>query len=101
MLAEHEAHNLYLETFGDPAGAKMLTVHAPARSEIAGNHTDHEGGCVIAGALNASIDGAAALNGTDTINVTSKGFGSLSIALDDLSVHDDEHNRVARYPLLA
>lgn len=97
MLAEHEAHNLYLETFGDPAGAKMLTVHAPARSEIAGNHTDHEGGCVIAGALNASIDGAAALNGTDTINVTSKGFGSLSIALDDLSVHDDEHNTAAAF----
>lgn len=97
MLTEHEARNLYLETFGDPAGAKMLTVHAPARSEIAGNHTDHEGGCVIAGALNASIDGAAALNGTDTINVTSKGFGSLSIALDDLSVHDDEHNTAAAF----
>ena len=45
MLTERESYDLYLDTFGDPGGARMLTVHAPARSEIAGNHTDHRGGC--------------------------------------------------------
>ena len=97
MLTERESYDLYLDTFGDPGGARMLTVHAPARSEIAGNHIDHEGGCVIAGALDASIDGAAALNGTDTINVASKGFGSVSIKLDDLSPREDEHNTAAAF----
>ena len=47
------------------ADARVLYVHAPGRSEIAGNHTDHEGGHVIAGALDVSVDGIAVANGTN------------------------------------
>ena len=42
--------SLFEDAFG-PVGAKTLYIHAPGRSEIAGNHTDHEGGHVIAAAL--------------------------------------------------
>ena len=42
--------SLFEDAFG-PVGAKALYIHAPGRSEIAGNHTDHEGGHVIAAAL--------------------------------------------------
>ena len=37
-------------TYGEADGRLLLAV-APGRSEIAGNHTDHEGGHVIAGAV--------------------------------------------------
>ena len=61
-----------------------LAVHAPGRSEIAGNHTDHEGGHVIAGALNVSIDGIAAPNNTDMIRVTSEGYEPFEIPMSDI-----------------
>lgn len=51
--------SLFEDAFG-PVGAKALYVHAPGRSEIAGNHTDHEGGHVIAAALDVSVDGSRA-----------------------------------------
>lgn len=97
MFTEDEAKAFYAQTFGEPSGERLLTVHAPARSEIAGNHTDHEGGHVIAGALDASIAGAAALNGTGNINVVSAGFPTLKIAIDDLDVHETERNTTAAF----
>ena len=36
---------------------KLLQVISPGRTEIAGNHTDHEGGHVIAAALDRAIIG--------------------------------------------
>ena len=41
------------------APVKHILPFMPVVLEIAGNHTDHEGGHVIAGALNVSIDGIA------------------------------------------
>ena len=60
------ARELFEREFSDVAHERLLAVHAPARSEISGNHTDHEGGHVVAGALDVSIEGVAALNGTMT-----------------------------------
>ena len=38
---------LFEEEFGPIGDRQVLYVHAPGRSEISGNHTDHEGGHVI------------------------------------------------------
>ncbi|WP_270849160.1 galactokinase [Candidatus Collinsella stercoripullorum] len=65
-------------------GRALAHVHAPARSEIAGNHTDHEGGHVVAGALDVSIEGVAALNGTSTVRVASDGYEPFELDLTDL-----------------
>ena len=69
---------------------RVLAVRSPARSEIAGNHTDHEGGRVIAAALDRSIECLAVANGTDTIRVFSRGFEPVSVVLDELSPRADE-----------
>lgn len=47
---------------------------APGRTEIIGNHTDHNGGKVIAGSINLDTIGAAYPNGTQTIHITSEGY---------------------------
>lgn len=65
-------------------GRALAHVHAPARSEISGNHTDHEGGHVVAGALDVSIEGVAALNGTSTVRVASDGYEPFELDLTDL-----------------
>ena len=46
---------------------------APGRTEIGGNHTDHQRGRVLAAAVNLDTRAAVRLNGTDTICVQSKG----------------------------
>ena len=47
---------------------------SPGRTEIIGNHVDHNGGKVIAGSINLDTVGAAAPNGTDVIRITSEGY---------------------------
>ncbi|AEB07858.1 Galactokinase [Coriobacterium glomerans PW2] len=90
MTATDHVLNLFEEAFGSAHGARLLAVHAPARSEIAGNHTDHEGGHVIAGALDAAISGVAAANGCREIRVSSEGYPDFCVCVDDLAQHVDE-----------
>ncbi len=87
--AVSELVDRFSEQFG--GGRDLAHVHAPARSEIAGNHTDHEGGHVVAGALDVSIEGVAALNGTMCARVVSAGYEPFEIDLSDLSAREDEH----------
>ena len=86
------ARAIFEQEFGAPApDAKILYVHAPGRSEISGNHTDHEGGHVIAGALDVAVDGLAAANGTNKIRMASEGYPTFEISLDDLTKRPEEH----------
>ena len=71
-------------------GRRLVRVEAPARTEIAGNHTDHEGGDVIAGALDRSIPGVAAANGTNEVRLSSEGFDPITVSLDELEPKADE-----------
>ncbi len=72
------------------AESPMKIVSAPGRVEIAGNHTDHNNGRVLAAAVN--LDGVAAVTprGDRLARVQSIGYPALEISLDDLSVHDEE-----------
>ncbi len=91
MVNKDQLKALFEKSFGESGGRRLLAVHAPGRSEIAGNHTDHEGGHVIAGALDVSIDGAAAANGTPaTVRVVSEGHKPFEIELDSFDPRDDE-----------
>lgn len=82
-----------LPAFDECYGASerpLVSVHAPARTEIAGNHTDHEGGTVVAGALDRSIEGVAAANGSNVIRVTSMGFDPIEVDLASLDADPSE-----------
>lgn len=82
---------LFAQHFGEPApDARILFVHAPGRSEIAGNHTDHEGGHVIAGSLDVAVDGIAVANGTNTVRVADEKYPAFEVELDSLEVREDE-----------
>ena len=85
---------LFEDAFG-PLGSEALYVHAPGRSEIAGNHTDHEGGHVIAAALDVSVDGLARANGTSTVRVASEGYPAFELELDTLEARPEERGTTA------
>lgn len=63
---------------------------APGRSEISGNHTDHQHGLVLATSINLKTYAAINLNDTNTINVSSNGYDSFSIDLNDLEIKENE-----------
>ena len=68
---------------------------APGRTEIGGNHTDHQRGCVLAAAVNIDAIAAAVPNGTDTVTVCSEGYGIVSVNLQRLEPQAGEENSPA------
>lgn len=59
---------------------------AAGRTEISGNHTDHNHGKVLAGSINLDCVGAAGINGTDEIHIISETYSQrFTIRLDDLA----------------
>ena len=65
---------------------------APGRTELGGNHTDHQHGCVLAAAVNMETVAAIGLNGTSIIRVQSEGYPLCEIDLGDLSFKESEKN---------
>lgn len=82
------AANGYLTTFGKGENDTFGLYSAPGRTEIGGNHTDHQRGRVIAGSVDLDAIACAAPNATNTVNVFSEGYGMISLTLDDLSVQE-------------
>lgn len=59
---------------------------SPGRTEIGGNHTDHNYGRVLAGAVNLDNIAVAAANGTNTIRIKSVGYPEFQVDLGSLEI---------------
>ena len=73
-------------------GAPTRYFSAPGRTELSGNHTDHQRGRVLAGAVNLDMQAAVRLNGTDTIRVLSQGYPMSQVQLSCLTPVEAEIN---------
>ena len=73
-------------------GAPERYFSAPGRTEIGGNHTDHQRGRVLAGAVNLDTVAAVRLNGTNTIRIQSQGYPLSVVELDNLEPVASEIN---------
>ena len=80
MCEELQQH--FQETFQRPAA---FLFSAPGRTELGGNHTDHQLGRVLAASVNLDTVAAVAENGSNTVHVLSEGHSFSSISLDDLA----------------
>ena len=65
---------------------------APGRTEIGGNHTDHQRGRVLAAAVNLDTVAAVHPNGTDTIRILSQGYPLCEIDVKELTPKAEEIN---------
>ena len=81
------------KTFGSHAEAGLYS--APGRTEIGGNHTDHQHGRVLAGSVNIDMIAAAALNDKNQLRVQSEGYDLCVIDLNDLEARKEEENTTA------
>ena len=79
------------------AGQPERYFSAPGRTEISGNHTDHQHGCVLAGAVNLDTVAAVRINGTDKIRIQSKGYPMCEV---DLSVLEPVASEINSTPAL-
>ena len=77
----------------DCTGAAVFS--GPGRTEIGGNHTDHQHGCVLCGSVNMDILACAVPTGDNFVKVISEGYPALTIDLNDLAIHTDETNTSA------
>ena len=73
-------------------GAPERYFSAPGRTEIGGNHTDHQRGRVLAGAVNLDTLAAVRINGTDTIRIQSKGYPMSIVNVTELQPVESECN---------
>ena len=73
-------------------GAPERYFSAPGRTEIGGNHTDHQRGRVLAGAVNLDTVAAVKCNGTNTIRIQSKGYPISVVDLSNLTPVETEIN---------
>ncbi len=81
----------YEKNFGKAEETALFS--APGRTEIGGNHTDHQHGCVLTGSVNTDVIAAASLNGTNEIRILSRGYKMDVISLDDLEIHPEQFDK--------
>ena len=67
-------------------------ISSPGRSEIGGNHTDHQHGHVVAASLNIDNILVVKKNDTNIINYKDGDFKTKPVDLNDLKIHEEEKN---------
>ncbi len=74
---------------------KVYHFSAPGRTELGGNHTDHQCGCVLAAAVDLQVRAEVRFNGSDVLRLRSDGFDPVEIRLSELEKRADEENTTA------
>lgn len=77
----YRREDLEREFFHTFEGFADVWCSAPGRTELGGNHTDHQGGHVLAAAVDLDMLGCARANGLSEIRVLSAGHAPFSVAL--------------------
>ena len=68
---------------------------APGRTEVGGNHTDHQHGEVLAASINKDAIAIVSKRSDDKVNVLAEGFGMTNIGLTDLELREEEKGSTA------
>lgn len=84
-----------LKTFSPPEDCPAGLFSGPGRTEIGGNHTDHQHGRVLCASVDMDMLACAVPNGTRKIRVQSEGYPFLEVDLDDLALKPEEANSSA------
>lgn len=93
--AVKEQHDRYVslaedfaELFGNDRDARLFS--APGRTEVGGNHTDHNHGKVLAAGINLDAVAIASKNDENIVRVKSRGYDMDVCDITDLSIKDEE-----------
>ncbi len=80
----------YAETFPCSDDAETLLFSTPGRTELGGNHTDHQHGHGLAASVNLDTIACVVPNNSQTIRIKSRHHRLAEVDLSDLSVKKEE-----------
>ena len=84
----------FAERFPASAGSPAL-YSAPGRTELGGNHTDHQHGHALCASADLDMLACAAPNGLDRIRVISEGYPAVELSLSALEPDAAEYGSTA------
>ncbi len=85
-----------MDGFTEAFAERDITIFsAPGRTELGGNHTDHQHGKVLAASVNLDIIACAAKNESNVIRIISEGYPMDEIDLSVMSPQENEINHTA------
>ena len=73
-----------------PVSGEIRLFSAPGRTEVGGNHTDHQHGCVLAGSVDLDVIAVVSPNEDGIIRIKSEGYPEDIVDINDLSKKDNE-----------
>ncbi|MBQ2285747.1 MAG: galactokinase [Clostridia bacterium] len=79
--------------YGERDGIRLFS--APGRTEVGGNHTDHQHGCVLAGGVNLDVIAVVAPNGDGKTRIKSEGYDMDVVDLNELEKDPSENGRAS------
>lgn len=87
-----EAIQKYEELFGEQ---EVEIYSAPGRSEVGGNHTDHQHGEVLAASINLDAIAVVSKSDNDVIKLKSEGYPMITMDLKNLEVQEEDEGTSA------
>ncbi len=88
-----KAEKEFAEIYGTNVNVQVFS--APGRTEVGGNHTDHNRGCVLAASVDLDVIAFVVPTENNVISITSEGFPRDDIDISELSVQHNETNTSA------
>lgn len=78
----------FMKVFPDLSDVTLFS--SPGRTEVGGNHTDHNAGRVLAAAVNLDVLSVCAPTANNTIQIDSQGYPRIIVSLDNLEIVPQE-----------
>ncbi len=86
-----EALDEFAEIYGERDNIRLFS--APGRTEIGGNHTDHQHGLVLAGSVNLDVIAIVSANDEGVVRIKSKGYDMDELNVGELDANPAEKGR--------
>lgn len=87
----YSACESFEKLYGDADDIRIFS--APGRTEIGGNHTDHQHGSVLAGSVNLDVIAIVALNNEDKIRIKSEGYDMDTLTVGEFEKDETEQGK--------
>lgn len=78
----------FVDLFGSERDIQIIS--APGRTEVGGNHTDHQHGQVLAASINDDAIAVVAANDSNSVQVKSEGYDKITFSLKDIDKNSEE-----------
>lgn len=76
-----------------PKSEEIRLFSAPGRTEVGGNHTDHQHGSVLAGSVNLDVIAIVSLNNDGKIRIKSEGYDMDTVDVTEFAKNDGEEGQ--------